>query len=240
MTYSVLACEGSHDVAALSWLARICIGWKEAATVPEDIRGKFERTPPDSRLSQIYLAKDRHLLIVKRFGGKEGLLNQHNAKFLSESKAVGIGIIVDANDVGVDKRVDSFRTTFGRTFPHAQDAAAGAVWGETPRLGLWIAPNNKDSGAMDDALVTAARRSQKTLVAAGEAFVRSAEEIASGKWIKKRSKALLGTVYQVEAPGTSLAVGLTAGKCWFDEGIAQVEPFASLAKFIDAIGTGVS
>jgi hypothetical protein len=91
---------------------------------------------------------------------------------------------------------------------------------------------------MDDALVVAARRSREGLTRAGDAFIRSAEKEAPGEWFQKRNKALLGAVYQVEAPGASLASGLDKGKCWLDKGITQIEPFGKLVKFIDAIGTG--
>lgn len=246
MTYSVLACEGAHDQAALTWLARICVGWEAASDIPADIRGVFDPQPPSGpragpehgRQRPGYLEKGGHLLIVKEFGGKEGLLVQATAKFLSGTEATGVGIVVDANNVGVTRRVKSFRTTYEPAFRHARDVKAGTVWGDKPRLGLWVAPDNAREGKMDDALVIAASRSRKGLIKAGNVFIRSAEKEVPGKWVQKRNKALLGAVYQVEAPGASLASGLDRGKCWLDESITQIEPFGKLVKFIDAIGTG--
>ena len=246
MKHSVLACEGRHDQAALTWLARICAGWEVARDVPEHIRSVIDpepaggaRTGPERDWQRPnYLAKAGHLLVVRRFGGKEGVLSQRTADYLSRPEALALGVVVDANDKGVDKRVESFRTTYGAAFPHAKDAEVGTVWGEKPRLGFWVAPDNESLGEMDDVLVIAARREREGLVQAGEAFIRSAEEEAPGKWVQKRNKALLGVVYQVEAPGASLASGLDKGKCWLDEDITQIEPFGKLVKFIDAIGTG--
>lgn len=246
MTYSVLACEGAHDQAALTWLACICVGWSEASSVPPEIRDVFDVNFPrgrkggvdDGRQVPTYLDKGGHLLIIKPAGGKPGVLAQGTAKFLSGTKAGGVGVIVDADDVGVGRRVEAFRTTYGPAFPHARDVVVGKVWGDNPRLGFWVAPDNVRDGEMDDALVMAATRSREALVKAGETFIGSAEKEAPGKWTEKRSKALLGSIYQVEAPGASLASGLARGKCWFDESITEIEPFGKLVKFIDAVGTG--
>lgn len=245
MKYSVLACEGAHDQAALTWLAQICVGWEAASDVPADIRGVFNPSPPGGprtspvhgRQRPAYLAKGGHLLIVKEFGGKEGVLAQNTAKWLAERKAAGVGVVVDADDDGVDLRVQSFRTTYGPAFPHARDVKVGTVWGDKPRLGFWVAPDNKSTGEMDDALVIAARRAKKGLLVAGEDFINSAQQQAPGDWLQKRSKALLGALYQVERPGASLASGLEAGTCWFQESITQIEPFRELVKFIDSVGS---
>lgn len=246
MTHSVLACEGAHDQAALTWLARICLGWEPAIDILTDIRGQFEprstgalspRAVHGDR-SPAYLAKAGHLLIIKEFGGKEGLLARNTARWLADRKATAVGVVVDANNVGVVVRVESFRTTYGRSFPHARDVKVGTVWGDKPRLGFWVAPDNESEGELDDALVTAAKRSREALVKAGETFIGLAEKEAPGKWTEKRSKALLGSVYQVEAPGASLASALAAGKCWFDVSITEIEPFGKLVKFIDAVGIG--
>ena len=246
MTCSVLACEGAHDQAALTWLARKCLGWSEASSVPQGIRHVFRVDLPrgrkggtdDGRREPTYLNKGGHLLIIKGFGGKEGLLAQGTANYLSVTKAGAVGVIVDADDVGVDRRVESFRTTYGAVFPHARDVVLGKVWGDKPRLGFWVAPDNESQGEMDDALVRAAEHSRGALVKAGETFIASAEKKAPGKWTQKRNKALLGSVYQTEVPGASLASALAAGKCWFDESITEIEPFGKLVKFIDAVGLG--
>jgi hypothetical protein len=220
------------------------MGWEPAADIPEDIPRRFNPQSTGAlrtravhgRQRPAYLAKGGHLLIIQEFGGKEGLLIQHTATYLATRGAVAVGVVVDADEVGVARRVESFRTTYRAAFPHARDVVVGAVWGDKPRLGFWVAPDNESDGEMDDALVMAARRSREALVKAGETFIRSAEKEAPGKWTQKRSKALLGSVYQTEVPGAPLASALAAGKCWFDENITEIEPFGKLVKFIDAVG----
>ncbi len=246
MTFSILVCEGAQDQVALVWLARKCGGWAPDTNAPISVRDHFEiasSTIPGKpreakRTDPRYLRKDARLLVVQGFGGDKEVLRKQTASFLKLPKLDAIGVFVDANDTGVEKRRESFRTTYRDAFSHADLAEAGRAWGDGPRLGLWVAPDNARKGSMADALVTAAKHARRELLEVGETFVESAQpKNPEGAWAEYRSKALLGAVYQGVAPGASLASALEKAHCWFDESLKDVSPFKELLTFIDELTT---
>lgn len=239
---AIILCEGAHDQKAISAFAQVCDGWTLKEGVPRSLPQDLEATfPTPTRASSgawrfeyqpDYLFKGDRYLVVRNLGGVDNLLGQLAIDCLEPLRPNAIGVVVDANEVGVAGRVGSFRDVYSGLHPHAKYMEPGSVSGGNPPLGLWVAPDNHRDGRLDDLLIDAASRKRRGLVERGRRFVGSVAKVEPGKWTSYRNKAVLGAINQVVQPGASLAVSLRDSSCWFDEGLAQVTPFKELLQFL--------
>ncbi len=154
---------------------------------------------------------------------------------VEQFKPDAVGVVVDADDKGVESRVQSFRDRFKQLYPHAAKVDAGGVVDGQPRLGLWVAPNNRSNGRMDALVLKAAARANGKLITCGKRFATSLARLDSGKWVQKRDKAILGAVGQTVRPGASLAVVLNASGSWFSPDLKELPAFRKLLEFIEAL-----
>jgi len=246
--WTIILCEGAHDQAALVSLAAVCGEWELMKEIPRSLPKGLEPTivvPKQDKWGgwvfqrqPAYLSRRNRVLVVRSLGSDNKVLGEAAIDFLGQIRPGAVGVVVDANDSGVDRRQESFRKRYKALYHHADDVRAGEVSGNKPRLGLWVAPNNKTNGKMDDILLKAAKRNHKELTGRGKRFITSLETIESGKWFpsrNNRNKAILGAVNQAVRPGASLAAALHGSNCWFDAGLAAVAPFKQLAAFVETL-----
>jgi hypothetical protein len=238
-SWTLVLCEGVHDQKAITALLLVCGGWKKPDKIPSKLpvplratyllpapRRKGNQPTPD------YLLKSDRYIVIRAMESKDNVFGQSAIDYLRQHEPDAVGAVIDANDAGVADGVASYRTTFGQLYDHASDVKAGSVVQGSPTLGLWVAPDNRSAGRLDDALLQAAQKAKPKLAAAGERFVKYAEKNEPGSWTDDRTKALLGAVYQVVNPGASLAVSLRDSACWFDQGLSKTEPFKALLEFL--------
>ncbi len=245
-SWTLILCEGAHEQKAIASFAHVCVGWQKRKVrgpneLPAELRQTFPElrkmpsggyelaTPPD------YLTKDDRYLVIRGLGSVDKVLGRPATLFLDQIKPDAVGCVVDANDLGVDLRVQKFKSVYSSLYEHATDVKPGRASGKDPRLGIWVSPNNKDHGRLDDLLLAAAERSKKKLVDKGRGFVSSLEKIAPDEWTKHREKAILGAINQVVSPGASLAVCLRKSKCWFEKGLEKSQPFDALLSFLNEL-----
>lgn len=240
-SWSMLICEGGHDRVALASIARVLGGWQPVAGVPESLPERIEvpfprfaPKPGEYRHipSTLYLTKGNHFLEVRDLGGVERVFSEDTLNLLRGSEPDAVGVLVDADNVGVKKRLTQYRDRYGKLYEHAKNGEAGKVWGKNPRLGFWVAPNNKDEGRLDKLLVDVAMETKPDLVQLGLQFTESLNAVEPGRWFEQRDKALLSAVHQVELPGASLATGLSRSKCWLTESSMELQPVRDLVTFI--------
>jgi hypothetical protein len=248
-SWTIVLCEGAHDQQALAALASTCGGWTKLDNVPTSLPDNLAKAYPNPKPPRklpgrwtrpqepTYLTKERRYLEIRNREGLDNVLGQTAVDFvrLLSPTPHAVAVVVDANDKGVKARVDAFRDSFRNAFSHADNVEPGGASGSRPRLGLWVAPDNRRNGSMDDLLLKVARCANKRLVATGRRFATSLEKIKPDDWTKHRNKAILGAIYQVVEPGASLAVALRESNAWFDPGIASVRPFMQLLDFLETL-----
>lgn len=246
---SLILCEGAHDQAMLLGLATICGDWQLLKADPEDLpqpfNDRYPRPKPDPfGWSQFeprprYLRKDDRCLEVRPLGSDTQVLGKLGVQLLTSHLSdplIGFGVVVDADDKGVEARVASFRDLYGEKLPLARSAGAGSVVGSSPRIGLWVAPNNSSAGSLLDTLVTAGKRTRPKLIIEAEKFVQTAARYGEMRPEESRAKLITGSAVQVDRPGASLATALMAlPNKWFTPDLAKVEPFSSLLEFVDTL-----
>jgi hypothetical protein len=168
-------------------------------------------------------------------GGIDRVLGDSALELLSQIAADGVGIVVDADDIGVTNRVNAFRDHYKQLFPAASKARAGVIFGSEPRVGLWVAPNNRHKGRMDDLLIAAAKRSSKSIVTRGHRFITSMKKVTPNAFADGHNKAVLGAVNQRISPGASLASTLNRNHCEFDPSLANESPHKELLAFVESL-----
>lgn len=243
-SWTMIICEGGHDRVALASIAGVLSGWQPVSGVPESLPDRIEVAfprfapkPGDYRYipNTLYLTKNNHYLEVRDLSGVGNVLGEDALNLLRASEPDAVGVLVDADSIGVKRLLTQYRNRYGKLYEHAKKGEAGKVWGKDPRLGLWIAPNNRDEGRLDNLLVEVAGKTKPDLVQLGSQFTESLNAVEPGKWFKKRDKALLSAVHQVELPGASLATGLSRSKCWLTESSMELQPVRDLVTFIDEL-----
>lgn len=244
-SWTLVVCEGIHDQKAIAALLRMCGGWREPDKVPSKLPVPLRETYPQpgtfgkgNQPTPDYLLKSGRYFVIRAMGSKDSVLGKTAMDYLGQFEPNAVGAIVDANDAGVADREKKFRDVYSQLYAHAADVKAGGVVPgspDGPALGLWVAPDNRKPGRMDDALLQAAKRAEPELVDEGKRFVDRVDNNEPGVWSGHRTKALLGVVYQTVNPGASLAVSLRDSSCWFDEGLSKIEPFKTLLGFLDKL-----
>ena len=134
------------------------------------------------------------------------------AQQVKRSDVTNVGIIVDANSKGAKARFDSIKTVLEQHLPEVdnwdftQDASTGWVADITPdfRIGLWVMPNNRDSGYFEHFLTELVNPEDESLKAARQML----EDVANSGHQRfpdlSAQKALLSLYLAIqEEPGMS-------------------------------------
>lgn len=246
-SWTLLFCEGAHDQAALAALACVCGGWKRQKETPASCPEVLQKTYPVPKRNQhgayqyqsppAYLVKNDRWLVILALGSDVGVLGKTATDAVSQFKPDAVGVVVDANDKGVDNRVEAFQNRYKGIRELPKHVKPGVVIPGKPRIGVWVAPDNKSNGKMDDLLLHAARGAQGQVITAGEAFVDSLHEASfeEKSLDKDRSKIILGAVHQPVRPGASLAIGLQASRCWLHKDRSDLPKLKELLQFIEEL-----
>ncbi|UCE60128.1 MAG: hypothetical protein JSU63_22125 [Phycisphaerales bacterium] len=246
-SWTLLLCEGAHDRSALAALACVCGGWERQKGIPKSCPEALQKTYPvlkrdrhDAYLYQsppAYLFKGDRWLVILALGNDVDVLGDTATHAVRQYNPDAVGVVVDANDVGVDNRVKAFRNRYERIRELPKRIEPGVVIPGRPRVGIWVAPDNKRKGKMDDLLLHAARRTHREVITGGEAFVDSLHKanFEEKSLEKDRSKIVLGAVHQPIRPGASLASGLEASRCWPQKDRSDLPTLKKLLQFIEEL-----
>lgn len=246
---SLILCEGAHDREFLSGLATVCGDWQVFDGSRDELPEAFNAAYPGPKLdsggwpefipSPRYLRKEDRWLELRDLRGIDQVLGKTGVRLVEarlRDPLDGLGVVVDADDSRIESRVDSFRDRYKKVLASAHDAVAGKVVDGSPRVGLWVAPDNSGAGSLLDTLVAAGKRTRPKLIIEAEKFVQAAAQHGEMRPSVSNAKPMLGSAVQVDRPGASLASALMAlSEKWFTPDLAKVEPFSGLLEFVDKL-----
>lgn len=157
-TWTLLLCEGAHDQAALlGWLC--ASGWSRYKGAPSDLPEAIQKGYPKSQTicgkvrtekAPDYVHRQDAWIEIRSLGGVTRVLGDAARIYLDVVKddVHGVGFFVDADDQGFAIRQQAFRDAFRAMFAHADLVQSGGAAEGPPRLGLWVAPDNRRPGTL--------------------------------------------------------------------------------------------
>lgn len=240
--HATILCEGAQDQTVLASICSTVDGWTIENAVPSALPADLKLLYPRPRENKWgaqqferppgFLRSGDRWTVVRQLGGIDQVLGPAAVSFLKQTEPDAVAVVVDANESGVDSRLEAFRHRFGALYPHAEDVRPGTICAGSPRLGLWVAPDNENGGTLLDVLVSASGTTKPKLTQAGKRFVTSLDKVEPGDWSAQRTKAILGAISQTVSPGASLASAIHDNKWLFETCSDEDSPFLHLRSFL--------
>lgn len=158
------------------------------------------------------------LFVVKDCDGIENLLRDVSLRLTNPTMYNYIGVVMDA-DVNIKGRYDAFRSILERTgmydFSQISLSETGTLIKPTeenyPVFGLWLMPNNRSNGMLEDFVMTLADEDD-VLMSESDAVLSSLEKRSLNRYTPvHRSKAKIHTYLAwQEEPGKPMGQAITA------------------------------
>jgi hypothetical protein len=164
---------------------------------------------------------------------------------ISVLQIFGISIFLDAdNQEPPQQRFEKIRSKlFSLNLPCPR--VPGEVTQNSPRLGIFIAPNNQDLGTLEDILLECARVNYPDLLDRSTNYLSSidrsqltSKDLEEFRKPAGKNKALISTIASILKPGKSLQVSLQDNQ-WINERTLSVESVQRVKIFLDEM-TGSS
>ncbi len=169
--YNLIFVEGAHDLAFVTKVLKSFLQFKE---VKEKIELKIfpqkhifweELFPKNIRLfheiirfpSILHDQEDSRSVAIKLVGGKCGFIEEIKDTFKNYEKykteISSLGIILDADDKDQSKVSSDIITFLQEAFHNQAPNISGEVYIGNPNIGIYVFPNNKSSGTLEDLLI---------------------------------------------------------------------------------------
>ena len=140
---------------------------------------------------------DRHVVHIQSFGGVDELLKPGViGAELQASKLEALGVLVDANGDALrrwDQIKDRICDQFGDLPDEIPESGLDVVHPVGPRFGIWIMPDNRFSGMLEDFLVRLIPENSRNLYELAENCVAEAERNGAPFRETHRTKAQVHT-----------------------------------------------
>ena len=243
-TWTLLLCEGAHDQAALlGWLC--ASGWNQQRGAPSSLPETMQKGYPKPKdvggkvrteKAPDYVHRQDAWIEIRSLGGVTNVLGDAARIYLDVVKddIHGVGFFVDADDLGFAMRQQAFREAFRTMFAHAVRVHSGEAVDGPPKLGLWVAPDNRRLGTLSELLVESFRLATPAILSAAETFATSVEQQLGNMASEKRLKLVLGTAGQVDAPSEALSSALRQGT-WAKPGYGSIAAVQEMIAFIERL-----
>jgi hypothetical protein len=245
-SWCLLLCEGPHDQEFLCCLATGAGTWQHAKKRPEGVPTSLPDSGTDTA-TYLYLTQGDKTLVVASLNGVGNIIpdgekagSAELGRNLVESAltAASVGVMLDADAVGVVARRDAVRTHYSTCIAAAAGADHGKVvspatgQADRRRFGLWVAPDGAADGSLDAVIRSAADAMHPELTPIADRFVTDLGKAANHQWEQFREKAVLGSLGQRWKAGSSLASALQERDQWMSLALTAREPFRGIIDFM--------
>lgn len=238
----IFVAEGSHDVSFIGKLLvkKGFIKAEQLSSVPDDWQGLYPTKFPfrDDRLERVARFPDVYTKgtvsvgLINSGGDSKLVSSLRNALDMLGPKKIKVAVIFsDADLSAADVRFKSSQVDLeglnksaveegAPGYPVTVPTKIGVLEGTAPAIGVFVFPNNKDSGSLEDILIECSNVSHNELTTAAKALIVKLDSdlIRPHKSLKKmraglgKSKSIMGAIANVLRPGSSLAVAVEQGR----------------------------
>lgn len=167
---------------------------------------------------------------------------QEDLSLISPQDLVGIGIILDADNLEPQERFDLIKTKIaalqlGFDLPNSP----GIVSQSNFRFGIFVLPDNKSCGTLENILIECGETNYRHLIELSREYISRIDEAqlksADLKELRKpagKNKAIVGSVSNILKPGRTLQVSLQDND-WIDEKTLELDNIKLVRDFLNQI-----
>jgi hypothetical protein len=253
--FGYLVVEGPHDME-FAYRLLSPLGFSRIRMerdLDEFLRPLIPRSyPPDGDLQKrmpipLFLRSTTHVIAVHSAIGDSRLVETVDetretldlaGRF---SELTGVGIMLDSDrHVPVEQRYEAIREAMlskGFSLP----VTPGSISGNTPRLGVFVLPDNQSTGNLEDLLLECATLQYPDLLPTARAHVDAAKACdgirGDGEDLSKLAyynKAIVGTIASVLRPGKAVQTSIQDNR-WFQDDALSVEKVRAVQQFLEML-----
>lgn len=214
----LIGVEGNHDQAFICKVLRKLLGFSQFNSDESDLEPLWRKFVPvyPPKTGKLYLRLDMPSILntdtlsVAVYAGEGSKLISNLSTRLSDidysQSLSAFGIIADADKYSPEQVASSYHDGFRELFPDFPSTVSesGALTDGSPRLGLYILPNNADQGVLDTLLCSCGEVIYPDYMERAKSYISqfSDEEINAIGWKPfDQEKATVATVVSVLKPG---------------------------------------
>lgn len=235
----MLLCEGAHDEEFLLGVAEHIAGWRISKSRPSSVPSTFSGRDKNFRF---ILTANGDVIALKGLGGVDKVIGDDGQLLVGiATLAYSIGIIVDADHLGVAVRQSDVRASFSAIVPSAAHAIAGTVVvapaqvSDQRKFGLWVAPDCHNFGQLDDVIRSSVEAIRPNEIRIADRFICDLGNACGHAWNQYKEKAVLCSYGQLWRAGGSLASSLQLRNQWITAQTVMQPNIVTLSSFLQAL-----
>ena len=243
--YALIGVEGNHDQAFLCRILHKLLGFNKFDGNQSDLDTFWHKFVPvyPSKSGRLYKRLDmpsvlhtENVSVAIYIGEVDNLIPNLSAKLsdIDYSELSAFGIVADADKCSPDRVAKNYHTGFREFFPDFP-SEPGVLTEDSPRLGLYVLPDNSNQGVLDTLISNCGKSAYPEFMQRAESYIAqfSQEEIQKIGWKRfDREKALVATVASVLRPGKTNTVTITDNNWVCAETVAAIPELSSVVSFL--------
>jgi hypothetical protein len=253
--YCYIVAEGPHDIEFLiqllksyglkriTRLTKVDSFWKKLVPTTFPINDDLMKRVP----VPAFLQNNEVSVALHSANGITNISKTIEESFASilSSQIFGVGIFLDADDTQSPKQRFELMTSelSNRNLPFPD--VLGEVVQSSPRCEVFIAPNNRDEGTLENLLLECANKNYPDLLNLATSYITAInagqltdKDVEEFKKPAGQNKAIISSISSILKPSKSLQVTLQDNR-WIDENTMALDSIRGVKKFLENV-TGLS
>jgi len=243
--YALIGVEGNHDQAFLCRILHKLLGFNRFDGNQSDLDTFWHKFVPvyPSKSGRLYKRLDmpsvlhtESVSVAIYTGEGSNLITNLSAKLsdIDYSELSAFGIVADADKCSPDRVAKNYHTGFREFFPDFP-SEPGVLTENSPRLGLYVLPDNSNQGVLDTLISNCGKSVYPEFMQRAELYIEqfSQEEIQRIGWKPfDKEKAIIATVASVLKPGMTNTASISGDNWICSETVAAIPELNDVVSFL--------
>ncbi|MDA1782483.1 hypothetical protein AVT_11165 [Bacillus tropicus] len=241
MKYVYFVVEGPHDAAAIGRILKMH-KIKQVRKM-ENLDEYWHRIIPNrfphmgDLVTRVpvpsFYQSEEYSVAIYAAGGESKICTAINLTLtnLDVSKLHSVAVFCDADKENPQEKFDKMLEQFQDIHEECilkqlSSIKLGEVSTGTPKVGVYVFPNNEDMGTLEKVLLEGAESSYPDLVKAASSYIENISEEYTGKWKPAdNQKVLVGCIANILKPGKANQVSIQDNEWIYDESVKYGSQF---------------
>lgn len=242
--------EGPHEIEVIGHLLRR--RGLHRVRLLDDLDEQFQALVPTTYpvdgdilrrvATPTFFQNESHCVAIDSAIGVERLCTTFQVRRTRVTELHGVGILADADQNAAGRRQEIVSGLPELDF----GSEAGGVYGDTPRAGIYVLPDNENPGSLEDLLLRCAEVVYPTLLKGARDFVSPLDAKNRSVFVDRKEsedlrkpfgkdKAIIACVANVLRPGKAIQVSIQDNRWFKDDRVFQEPLLKNLEAFVDAV-----